>query len=119
MGKWENEGGLWGLTWGINLSQPLEETTAIAQTRARQIVATARHATIAISSLLRLIKATAKLEAMNANTRPPQAKKKPEKALVCNRLGRAKCGGSNHRKEDVRHHIAANAASELPPKEWI
>ena len=75
MGKWENEGRLWGLTWGINLSLPLEETTAIAQARAWQIVATARHATIAISSLLRLIKATAKLEAMNANT----GRRKPRK----------------------------------------
>ena len=112
---------LWNLTCGIvlDLSHPLKETTAITQVRAKHVIATARHATIMISSLPCLIKATVKSEVLNMNTRPAHAKKNPESASVGGRLGRVERGGPNHRKKYVRQRIAANAASRLPHKEWI
>lgn len=92
---------LWNLTYGIflDLSQPLKETTAIAQVRAKHVIATAKHATIMMSSLPCLIAATVKSEVLNMNTKPPQAKKNPARASVGGLLGRVDRGGPSHRKK--------------------
>jgi hypothetical protein len=99
-GKRKGQAELWNLTNGIvlDLSHPFKETTAITQVRAKHVIATARHATIMISSLPCLIAATVKSEVLNMNTKPPQAKKNPARASVGGRLGRVERGGPNHRK---------------------
>ena len=92
---------LWNLTYGIvlDLSQPLNETTAITQVRAKQVIATAKHATIMMSSLPCLMAATVKSDVLNMNTKPPHAKKNPARASVGGRLGRVERGGPSHRKK--------------------
>lgn len=92
---------LWNLTCGmvLELSQPLKETTAVTQVRVKHVTATARHATIMISSLPCLIAATVKSEVLNMNTRPPQARKNPARASVGGLLGNVERGGPNHRKK--------------------
>lgn len=101
LGKWQGYAELWNLTCGIvlDLSQPLKETTAITQVRVKHVIATAKHATIMISSLPCLIAATVKSEVLNMNTRPPHARKNAARASVGGLLGKVERGGPNHRKK--------------------
>jgi len=109
------------LTYGIvlDLSQPLKETTAMTQVRAKHVIATAKHATIMTSSRPCLIAATVSSDVLNMNTKPPHAKKNPARASVGGRLGSVERGGPNHRKKYVKHRMTANPASKLPHKAWI
>ena len=72
------------LTCGIVLdwSQPLKETTAIAQVRANRVIAAAKHATITMLPLPRLIEATVKSDVLNMITNSPQTEKNPERATA-------------------------------------
>ena len=71
----------------------------MTQVREKHVIATARHATIMMSSLPCLIAAMVKSEVLNMNTNPPQAKKNPARASVGGLLGRVDRGGPNHIKK--------------------
>lgn len=83
----------------LDVIQPLKAVTDSNQQNAKHVTATAKLKKNITSSKPRRIAANVICSVLRTNTRPPEVRKKLDKASVGGREGRTECGGRNQRKK--------------------